>query len=95
MLCLLRTVLHKHICEVACALQVIPKLVVACAGDILYQGELYDSLAKFGRAVLAETSSGRQSCNCWRDVSWQGQKMEALREEAHAKFVQAKRIQKK
>ena len=69
--------------------------VVVCAGDILYQGELYDSLAKFGTALLEESDTGRQSCNCWRDMTWQGDKMEALRQAAHTKSVQAKRFQKK
>ena len=65
------------------------------AGDILYQGELYDTLAKFGRAVLEETGSSRQFCNAWRDLTWQGQRLEALRQEAYMKSLQAKRVQKK
>lgn len=65
------------------------------AGDILYQGELYDTLAKFGRAVLEETGSRIQSCNAWRDLTWQGQRLEALRQEAYVKSLQAKRLQKK
>lgn len=64
-------------------------------GDILYQGELYDSLAKLGKAFLEESSTGRQSCNCWRDITWQGDKMETLRQAAHNKFLQLKRFPKK
>ncbi|KAL0037779.1 hypothetical protein WJX77_011584 [Trebouxia sp. C0004] len=64
-------------------------------GDILYQGELYDSLARLGKALLEESSTGRQSCNCWRDITWQGDKMETLRHAAHNKYLQAKRFQKK
>ena len=71
------------------------RMVVVCAGDILYQGELYDSLAKFGTALVEEGGTGRQSCNCWRDIAWQGDKMESLRQAAHTKFLQAKRYQKK
>lgn len=65
------------------------------AGDILFQGELYDTLAKFGRAVLEETGSSKQSCNAWRDLTWQGQRLEALRHKAYVKSLQAKRVQKK
>ncbi|KAL0028806.1 hypothetical protein WJX79_008634 [Trebouxia sp. C0005] len=64
-------------------------------GDILYQGELYDSLARLGKALLEESSTGRQSCNCWRDITWQGDKMETLRQAAHNKYLQAKKFQRK
>lgn len=65
------------------------------AGDILYQGDLYDSLTKFGKALLEETGSSKQSCNAWRDLSWQGQRLETWRQAAYAKSLQAKRLQKK
>lgn len=76
---------QRHACEV----EVLPD------GDILYQGDLYDTLAKFGRAVSEDTSSGRQTCNCWRDITWQGQKLESLRQAAHNKSQQAKRPHRK
>lgn len=64
-------------------------------GDILYAGELYDSLARLGKALLEESSTGRQSCNCWRDITWQGDKMETLRQAAYNKYLQAKKFQRK
>ncbi|KAL0047356.1 hypothetical protein WJX82_001305 [Trebouxia sp. C0006] len=64
-------------------------------GEILYLGELYDSLARLGKALLEESSTGRQSCNCWRDITWQGDKMETFRQAAYNKYLQAKKFQRK
>jgi len=72
----------KHPCEV----EVLPD------GDILYQGDLYESLAKFGKSLLEDSRSRKQSCNCWKDISWKGQRLEELRQTAHAKHMEAKRV---
>ena len=78
--------------EYASLLQIYLTGTLLLTGDILYQGDLYESLAKFGKSLLEDSRSRKQSCNCWKDISWKGQRLEELRQTAHAKHMEAKRV---
>lgn len=70
------------------------QVFIVFAGDILYQGELYDSLANFARAALEEIGSTKLG-NAWRDLSWRGHRLESLRQAAYTQSLSSKRAQKK
>ena len=65
------------------------------AGDLLYQGELYDSLTKFARAALEEIGLSKQGCNAWHDLTWRGQRLELLRQAAYTRSLSVKKLQKR
>lgn len=48
-------------------------------GSILYKGVVYNSISSFALAVIRERNPGRRSCDGWKDVKYEGQRLEALR----------------
>ena len=49
-------------------------------GSILYKGIDYKSISSFALAVIRERNPGRRSCDGWKDVKYEGQRLETLRE---------------
>ena len=53
--------------------------VVGDDGAIMYAGTRYRAISKFALVVLRERNPTRQSCDGWREVTWNGEKLDALR----------------
>ncbi|GMH43620.1 hypothetical protein BSKO_11542 [Bryopsis sp. KO-2023] len=49
-------------------------------GCIDYKGTSFHSISSFALAVIRQRNPGRRSCDGWKDVKWNGQKMESLRD---------------
>lgn len=52
----------------------------ASVGSILYKGMEYHSISSFALAVIRERNPGRRSCDGWKDVKCEGQRLETIRE---------------
>jgi len=63
-------------------------------GAIMYGGTRYRAISKFALVVLRERNPARQSCDGWKEVAWNGEKLDALRVrvQAHARQVARQRI---
>jgi hypothetical protein len=63
-------------------------------GAIMYGGTRYRAISKFALVVLRERNPTRQSCDGWKEVAWNGEKLDALRVrvQAHARQVARQRI---
>ncbi|KAI3437870.1 hypothetical protein D9Q98_000316 [Chlorella vulgaris] len=48
-------------------------------GTILYAGARYRAISKFALVVLRERNPSRQSCDGWKEVTWNGEKLDVLR----------------
>jgi len=55
-------------------------VTVTPEGAILYKDGEYNSISSFALAVIRERNPGRRSCDGWKDVKCEGQRLEALRE---------------
>lgn len=56
--------------------------VSAAVGDdgaITYAGARYRAISKFALVVLRERNPSRQSCDGWKEVAWNGEKLDVLR----------------
>lgn len=72
--------------------------VAAAVGDdgaIMYAGTRYRAISKFALVVLRERNPTRQSCDGWKEVAWNGEKLDALRirVQAHARQQARQRAQ--
>lgn len=56
-------------------------------GTIVYGGTRYRAISKFALVVLRERNPQRQSCDGWKEVAWNGEKLDVLR----ARFQSAQR----
>jgi len=63
-------------------------------GAIMYAGIRYRAISKFALVVLRERNPTRQSCDGWKEVAWNGEKLDALRVrvQAHARQIARQRI---
>jgi hypothetical protein len=64
--------------------------VTATVGDdgaINYAGSRYRAVSKFALVVLRERNPSRQSCDGWKEVSWNGEKLDVLRSRASSIFL--------
>lgn len=63
-------------------------------GAIMYAGTRYRAISKFALVVLRERNPTRQSCDGWKEVAWNGEKLDALRVrvQAHARQAARQRI---
>ena len=61
-------------------------------GAIMYGGTLYRAVSKFALQVLRLRNPSRQSCDGWKEVSWNGDKLDKVRVEA-ADRLRAARLQ--
>lgn len=63
-------------------------------GAIMYAGTRYRAISKFALVVLRERNPTRQSCDGWKEVAWNGEKLDALRVrvQAHARQVARQRV---
>lgn len=48
-------------------------------GTILYAGDRYRAISKFALVVLRERNPSRQSCDGWKEVAWNGEKLDMVR----------------
>lgn len=48
-------------------------------GAIVYEGTRYRAVSKFALTVLRMRNPARQSCDGWKEVSWNGDKLDKLR----------------
>lgn len=48
-------------------------------GGISYNGSRYRAISKFALIVLRERNPARQSCDGWKEVGWNGEKLDILR----------------
>jgi hypothetical protein len=48
-------------------------------GAITYNGNRYRAISKFALVVLRERNPQRQSCDGWKEVGWNGEKLDTLR----------------
>lgn len=48
-------------------------------GAITYDGERYRAISKFALVVLRDRNPSRQSCDGWKEVAWNGEKLDVLR----------------
>lgn len=56
-------------------------------GSIVYAGARYRAISKFALVVLRERNPARQSCDGWKEVAFNGEKLDALR----SRFLAARR----
>lgn len=49
------------------------------AGAIRYGPHRYRAISKFALVVLRERNPSRQSCDGWKEVAWNGEKLDLLR----------------
>ena len=49
------------------------------AGAIRYAGARFRAISKFALVVLRERNPTRQSCDGWKEVAWNGEKLDVLR----------------
>jgi hypothetical protein len=54
-------------------------LFPAGAGGIRYAGSRFRAISKFALVVLRERNPSRQSCDGWKEVAWNGEKLDLLR----------------
>jgi len=52
-------------------------------GAIYFEGMRYRAVSKFALVVLRVRNPSRQSCDGWKEVSWQGEKLDSLRTRIH------------
>lgn len=56
-------------------------------GAINYAGSRYRAVSKFALVVLRERNPSRQSCDGWKEVSWNGEKLDVLRARANSAIM--------
>jgi len=61
--------------------------VVGDDGAINYDGVRYRAVSKFALVVLRERNPSRQSCDGWKEVSWNGEKLDVLRSRVQQQSV--------
>ena len=52
-------------------------------GAIYFGGVRYRAVSKFALVVLRVRNPSRQSCDGWKEVSWNGEKLDSLRTRVH------------
>eukprot|EP00890_Picochlorum_soloecismus_P006045 jgi/Picsp_1/6441/NSC_03788-R1_protein len=52
-------------------------------GAIYFRGMRYRAVSKFALVVLRVRNPSRQSCDGWKEVSWNGEKLDSLRTRIH------------
>ncbi|GAB4819352.1 hypothetical protein N2152v2_006398 [Parachlorella kessleri] len=53
--------------------------VIEDDGAIRYAGSRFRAISKFALVVLRERNPSRQSCDGWKEVAWNGEKLDVLR----------------
>ena len=61
-------------------------------GAIHYAGSRYRAVSKFALVVLRERNPSRQSCDGWKEVSWNGEKLDVLRSRVQQPVHQMQRV---